>query len=128
MLLRTGLRVKSNRPAAHQFRWVLSVFAKRAKPLQTLENFRSFSRAWRKLSIFTPARKPDPMDDEASKAMREKIADLRMEHRDLDEAILRLAEDVCPDHLRLTRLKKRKLMLKDTIARLESRLIPDLDA
>lgn len=68
------------------------------------------------------------MDDEACKPARERIAELRLEHRDLDEAILRLAEDVCPDHLRLTRLKKRKLMLKDTIARLESRLIPDLDA
>ncbi|MGB5561726.1 MAG: DUF465 domain-containing protein [Sedimenticolaceae bacterium] len=68
------------------------------------------------------------MDDEACKPMREHIAELRLEHRDLDAAILRLAEDVCPDHLRLTRLKKRKLLLKDAIARLESRLIPDLDA
>ncbi|MGB5453614.1 MAG: DUF465 domain-containing protein [Sedimenticolaceae bacterium] len=68
------------------------------------------------------------MDDEACKPMREHIAELRLEHRDLDAAILRLAEDVCPDHLRLTRLKKRKLVLKDAIARLESRLIPDLDA
>lgn len=68
------------------------------------------------------------MDDEACKPMREHIAELRLEHRDLDAAILRLAEDVCPDHLRLTRLKKRKLLLKDAIARLESQLIPDLDA
>lgn len=53
---------------------------------------------------------------------------LRVEHRDLDDAIARLAEDPACDQIRLTRLKKRKLQLKDAITRLESRLIPDLDA
>ena len=56
------------------------------------------------------------------------IAELREEHRDLDEAIARLVEDRSVDQLRLTRLKKRKLKLKDWIAYLESQLIPDLDA
>ena len=56
------------------------------------------------------------------------IAELREEHRDLDEAIARLSEDPSVDQLRLTRMKKRKLKLKDWIANLESRLIPDLDA
>jgi len=56
------------------------------------------------------------------------IADLREEHRDLDQAIARLVEDPRVDQLRLTRLKKRKLKLKDWIALLESKLIPDLDA
>jgi len=56
------------------------------------------------------------------------IAELREEHRDLDEAIARLSDDPSVDQLRLTRLKKRKLKLKDWIARLESGLIPDLDA
>lgn len=56
------------------------------------------------------------------------IADLREEHRDLDEAITRLSETPGVDQLRLTRMKKRKLKLKDWIAYLESQLIPDLDA
>jgi hypothetical protein len=56
------------------------------------------------------------------------IAELREEHRDLDEAIARLATDPSVDQLRLTRMKKRKLKLKDWIAQLESELIPDIDA
>lgn len=56
------------------------------------------------------------------------IAELRVEHRDLDEAIARLSEDPAVDQLRLTRMKKRKLKLKDWISHLESQLIPDLDA
>ena len=51
-----------------------------------------------------------------------------MEHRDLDTAIDQLASSIGRDELQLTRLKKRKLLLKDHIARLESKLIPDLDA
>jgi len=56
------------------------------------------------------------------------IADLREEHRDLDEAISRLSKDPSVDQLQLRRMKKRKLKLKDWIAYLESKLIPDLDA
>jgi hypothetical protein len=56
------------------------------------------------------------------------LAELRQEHRDLDAAIEQLAHAVGRDELQITRLKKRKLLLKDTIARLESKLIPDLDA
>ena len=57
-----------------------------------------------------------------------RLAELKIEHRDLDAAIARLAERPVDDELQLKRLKKRKLLLKDTIARLQSRLIPDLDA
>jgi hypothetical protein len=53
---------------------------------------------------------------------------LRIEHRDLDEVICRLSLDMHIDELQLKRLKKRKLMLKDQITRLESQLIPDLNA
>ena len=68
------------------------------------------------------------MTDQDSKHIRTQLAELRLEHRDLDDAIHRLTVDPTADQLRLTRMKKRKLLLKDTIARLESRLIPDLDA
>jgi hypothetical protein len=58
----------------------------------------------------------------------EKLRQLRIEHRDLDEVISRLSLDVHVDELQLRRLKKRKLMLKDQITRLESELIPNLNA
>lgn len=57
-----------------------------------------------------------------------RLAELRQEHRDLDIAIEHMATHPARDELQLTRLKKRKLLLKDAIARLESKLIPDLDA
>jgi len=57
-----------------------------------------------------------------------KLELLREEHRDLDMAISRLAEDIHSNELQLKRLKKRKLQLKDYIAKLESLQIPDLDA
>jgi len=58
----------------------------------------------------------------------EKLRQLRIEHRDLDEVISRLAMDMHIDELQMKRLKKRKLALKDQISRLESQLIPDLNA
>ncbi|HBK56239.1 MAG TPA: DUF465 domain-containing protein [Xanthomonadales bacterium] len=65
-------------------------------------------------------------DDPATTAR--KLTELKLEHRDLDLAIERLSTDPGVDQLQLRRLKKRKLLLKDCIARLQSRLIPDLDA
>ncbi|MBB5209596.1 DUF465 domain-containing protein [Chiayiivirga flava] len=56
------------------------------------------------------------------------LADLKLEHRDLDVAIEKISADIRTDELQLRRLKKRKLRIKDMIAVLESRLIPDLDA
>jgi hypothetical protein len=58
----------------------------------------------------------------------ERLRDLRIEHRDLDDVIHRLQMDLYVNEVQLRRLKKRKLMLKDQIARLESELIPDLNA
>lgn len=58
----------------------------------------------------------------------QRLAELREEHRDLDEAIERLMKDPWQDQLMLRRMKKRKLKIKDWISQLESQLIPDLDA
>jgi hypothetical protein len=60
--------------------------------------------------------------------IRDRIRELREEHRDLDDAIIQMADNPGTDQLKLRRLKKRKLKLKDQIAWFESRLIPDLDA
>jgi len=57
-----------------------------------------------------------------------RLKDLRMEHRRLDGEISRLTGDMYVDQVRLRRLKKRKLMLKDLIVRIESEQIPDLNA
>ena len=61
----------------------------------------------------------DPAD------IAEKIAALRLEHRDLDATIARLAGDTEADELAVKRLKKRKLQLKDQIIWIENALIPD---
>ncbi len=58
----------------------------------------------------------------------ERLRELRIEHRDLDDVINRLQMDLYVNEVQLRRLKKRKLMLKDQIALLESELIPDLNA
>ena len=68
------------------------------------------------------------MKSDDTSETRRLLADLREEHRDLDLAIQRMVMDPLQDQLHLRRLKKRKLKLKDWIARLESKLIPDLDA
>jgi len=60
--------------------------------------------------------------------LRRELEELRSEHRDLDDVIARLAERAPFDQLRLQRMKKRKLLLKDQIAQLESKLLPDIIA
>jgi hypothetical protein len=61
-------------------------------------------------------------------ALKAKLAVLKTEHRDLDEVISRLAERAPFDQLQLQRLKKRKLLLKDQISKIESELLPDIIA
>ena len=68
------------------------------------------------------------MKSEDTAEIRQLLAELLEEHRDLDQAIGRMAIDPWQDQLRMRRMKKRKLKLKDWILRLESKLIPDLDA
>jgi hypothetical protein len=69
----------------------------------------------------------DKIDTESFKQL-ERLRELRVSHRDLDYLIDRLQEDPMVDQLRIRRLKKRKLLLKDMIIALESELIPDMDA
>ena len=68
------------------------------------------------------------MKSEDTSETRQLLFELREEHRDLDLAIHRMALDPRQDQLQMRRLKKRKLKLKDWITRLESKLIPDMDA
>jgi len=65
---------------------------------------------------------------EEIQALEQKLEELRLEHRDLDDVIHHLSHTDYPDQLQLKRLKKRKLRLKDSIQMIESRLIPDMDA
>ena len=59
---------------------------------------------------------------------RTRLKELRMAHRDLDVAITELSVIPHVDQLRIRRLKKQKLRLKDMITKMESKLIPDLNA
>ena len=68
------------------------------------------------------------MDNNETEAYMRKAEALRVEHRDLDEVIAKLVDDPNVDEFQLKRLKRRKLFLKDQIALLESRVIPDLNA
>jgi hypothetical protein len=60
--------------------------------------------------------------------IEQRLHELKVEHRDLDDAISRLTDDALHDELLLKRLKKRKLLLKDQIALLQRQLDPDIRA
>lgn len=60
--------------------------------------------------------------------LKRRLAELRSEHRDLDDVIARVSELAPFDQLQVQRLKKRKLQLKDEIAKIESALLPDIIA
>lgn len=62
------------------------------------------------------------------KGLELQLLEMRSEHRDLDEIIHEMIQSNHPDQLKIQRLKKRKLKLKDNIIRMESLLIPDIDA
>jgi hypothetical protein len=69
-----------------------------------------------------------PLTDEERAQIEARIAALETEHRDLDDVIARFAEHPTQDQLQLRRFKKRKLLLKDTIARYRAMLVPDIPA
>lgn len=68
------------------------------------------------------------MTDADELALRAKLAELVQEHRDLDAAIAALTEQGAGDQIQLSRLKKRKLQLKDLISRMGDSLLPDIIA
>lgn len=65
------------------------------------------------------------MDEEELKLA---VSEMREEHRDLDDSIMALVAGSVHDQLQIQRLKRKKLMLKDEIAKLEDRLLPDIIA
>jgi hypothetical protein len=69
-----------------------------------------------------------PLTEEEKAQIRQRLQALEVEHHDLDDVIGRLVGDPVQDRLQLQRLKKRKLLLKDQIQRLRTRLIPDIIA
>ena len=69
-----------------------------------------------------------PLSEEEKAQIRQRLQVLETEHQDLDAVIGRLSGDPSLDQLQLRRLKKRKLLLKDQIQRLRTRLIPDIIA
>jgi hypothetical protein len=77
---------------------------------------------------------PQPSPDHAERQAaadapkRERIAELQLEHRDLDDVIDRLADQPGVDDLRLRRLKKRKLQIRDSLERLQMSITPDIPA
>jgi hypothetical protein len=68
------------------------------------------------------------MDRDEEQELRQSLAALKLEHRRLDDEVSRLAAKIDADQLEISRLKKRKLTIKDEILRLEDRLLPDIIA
>jgi hypothetical protein len=68
------------------------------------------------------------MDDVERAMLEQRIMQLRIEHRDLDDVIKRLADQSGYDQVQLQRLKRRKLLLKDQIAWLQRQVDPDIPA
>ena len=68
------------------------------------------------------------MNTTEKNSLIQELAVLKQDHRELDLAISEMAEQLQSNQFEITRLKKQKLKLKDAIARLESKLIPDLHA
>ncbi len=71
---------------------------------------------------------PSDLSMQTDEVLRVELEVLRREHRDLDESISALVEKATADQLTLQRLKRKKLQLKDRIAYIEDRLLPDIIA
>jgi len=60
--------------------------------------------------------------------IKQRLHELRLEHKDIDDALILMQEKAFVDELQIRRMKKRKLNLKDEMVLLESKLIPDIEA
>lgn len=72
--------------------------------------------------------KPNDLEMSQQDVLRVKLGVLRLEHRDLDDAIVALEQTARADPLTVRRLKKQKLQLKDKIQKIEDQLLPDIIA
>ncbi len=70
----------------------------------------------------------DNDNNDSIQALRQRLAGLKSEHRDLDDVIAHIGETAPFDQVQIKRLKKRKLLLKDQIAHIQSKLLPDIIA
>ena len=70
----------------------------------------------------------DKTPNDLQRSIQNQIATMESEHRDLDSVIEQLGEVLPFDQLKLQRLKKRKLFLKDEMAKLRSQILPDIIA
>jgi hypothetical protein len=100
-----------------------SIFRKLERPCGKRNNCRAF------VETAAKANKPAvAMTNEEERALREQLARLLQEHRDLDAAITALVTSPGSDLIQIQRLKKRKLILRDKIRRIEDQLTPDIIA
>jgi hypothetical protein len=90
--------------------------------LSSKDGFRNLSQSHRVFQLTYT------MTDEDERELESELARLQQEHRDLDAAIDALHQSPAPDLLRLQRLKKRKLQLRDRIAFIEDQITPDIIA
>lgn len=70
----------------------------------------------------------DPFQSEQEVALHKQLAELQVEHSDLDAAILALGLMPVPDQMMIVRLKRKKLMLKDEIEKIRDQILPDIIA
>jgi hypothetical protein len=100
-------------PGRPRGRYSLQIFRRRR--FRTLRKLMGFQLTW-------------TMTNEDERELASELARLQQEHRDLDAAIDALHQSPAPDLLRLQRLKKRKLQLRDRIAFIEDQITPDIIA
>lgn len=70
----------------------------------------------------------DPELSEEEQALHDRLRDLRQEHADLDASIEALGHMPIPDQLMIARLKRKKLILRDEMVKIEARILPDIIA